>query len=338
MKVTVRYFVISLVLAVLMVGISACTQEEKPQVSGTAVNSVASAVQDKSAEQARQREEHEAELKQPFWALIMGGDTRANTTEGWPEEYGTYELGYSDTMMLAKVWPEENRITLLTIPRDSQVWVDGESLKINDVLKWQGIDASVAKVESVAGIDIKYYFATDFARFVEAVDLIGGVDIVSPIDMHYTGIVKDTTSYDLVQGENHLDGEGALGFARARKVYATDLEACRQIQDRQIIQRIIEAGVASPKEMQSIYSAAVEKFVDTNMAIEDLNFYIDYFSQKDEGISFYSGTSPYDGYIMEDSQKWMIPYDEAVWQELIAKIEEGGDPCEVVPLPDVQPK
>lgn len=296
-------------------------------------------VRDKSddarqAELEKQRLAHEAELKEPFWAVIMGGDARENTIDGKPAEYGTYGLGYSDTLMLLRVWPDEGKITLVTIPRDSRVPTEEEQdTKINEILRKRGIDGAKEFFENLMGIDIKYYFATDFARFVSAIDAIGGVDVISPINMHYTGIVYDETPYDLTEGENHLDGEGALGFARARKVYAYDTDACRQIQDRQIIQRIIEAGSATSDETREIYLKAIDSFVDTNIPADDLAFYASLFASKSGMLEFLSGSMPYSGYVMEDTQQWMVPYDEAVWQEVIRTMEAGEDPNTVVPSP-----
>lgn len=341
MKKRITWIVIAALVIVLggaALSLVAC-QAEQPTASVS--SAPAPEVKDKSddarqAELERQRLAHEAELKEPFWAVITGGDARANTIEGEPAEYGTYGLGYSDTLMLARVWPEEGKITLVTIPRDSRVPTeDGPDTKVNEILRKRGIEGAVEFYENLIGINIKYYFATDFARFVAAIDSIGGVDIISPIDMHYTGIVYDKTPYDLTVGENHLDGEGALGFARARKVYASDLDACRQIQDRQIIQRIIEAGSATSEETRETYLKAVDSFVDTNIPAEDLAFYASLFASKSGTLEFLSGSMPYSGYVMEDTQQWMVPYDEAVWQEVISTVEAGDDPNMVVPSPFV---
>ena len=189
----------------------------------------------------------------------------------------------------------------------------------------------------MAGIDIKYTFTTDFARFVDAIDFFGGVDVVSPINMHYTGIVRSTDPYDLTEGENHLDGEGALGFARARKVYAGYQDACRQIQDRQIIQRIIEAGTAGGEDVRDLYAQATMQFTDNNMYEEDLRFYIDLFAENRGQLSFMSGPTPYEGWLMEEYELWMIPYDQAQWEELFTSVENGEDPTKIVPLPEVAP-
>ena len=274
------------------------------------------------------------ELLEPFWVLIMGGDTRANTLEGSAEEPGTYNLGYSDTMMLAYIVPAENRITLVTIPRDSEAAPIEGYEKINAVLRYGYPEDSVKAVQTMTGIDeIKYYFATDFSRFVNAVDTIGGVDVVAPIDVSFYGVVHTQDSITIPQGENHLDGESALVFSRARKIYANDLDACRQIQDRQVIQNIITAGLAAPEDVRDIYVKAVKDFVDTNMTQEELKFYVDLFAG--QSMTFYSGSMPYEGGLGPDGGEWRAPYDEAVWKEVISTVEAGGDPCDVVPLPYV---
>ena len=63
-----------------------------------------------------------------------------------------------------------------------------------------------------------YLFVED--AFVELVDLVGGVDFDVPMDMDYDDPSQDLYIH-LKKGEQHLDGEQAMGLVRFRKGYAT---------------------------------------------------------------------------------------------------------------------
>ena len=285
------------------------------------------------AELEKARLAHEAELKEPFYVLLMGGDARENTAEGNTAEPG-YNPGRSDTMILTKVWPETGSITMVTIPRDTRATYEGSPIKINDILFRHGPEAAVETVESMAGVDIKYYYVTDFARFIQLIDTIGGVTVNSPGAMNFKDVMTGDRIY-IEEGENNLDGAGALVFTRIRKAFAGNQDACRQIQDRQVVQRVLESvpGMSNTDLLNIL--EGINKNTDTNLPSEDLAFYANYFSKLEDGIYIQQGTFPYEGWLNEDIDMWAVPYDEGKWKEVIAKVEEGGNPADVVQNPEV---
>ena len=64
-------------------------------------------------------------------------------------------------------------------------------------------------------IDINYYFRLNFAGFEQIIDALGGVDVNSDYDFDS----GNTTGYHFNKGENHLNGEQALVFARERYAF-----------------------------------------------------------------------------------------------------------------------
>lgn len=91
----------------------------------------------------------------------------------------------TDTIILANLDTEKNKVTLTSIPRD--LWVpDLESVnkKINgaysqgeDKEKSGGLTLSKAAVKKVTGQNVNYVVVVDFSGFVKAVDLLGGLDV-----------------------------------------------------------------------------------------------------------------------------------------------------------------
>lgn len=99
------------------------------------------------------------------------------------------EPGRSDTIMLARIDPTTYQITLVTVPRDTTVDIDGYANKINEVYRISGIEALAKEVESLTGVKIKYYFDTGFVEFENFINALGGITANVPIDMHLQDIV-----------------------------------------------------------------------------------------------------------------------------------------------------
>lgn len=147
--------------------------------------------------------------------VIIGADDR----EG--------EIGRSDTLMVASLNPALKKMAVLSIPRDLRVDIPGRSKdKVNAAYAYGGPDLTVATVRQLLGQDTDFYMKIDFEGFVQAVDILGGVDITIPdIEGPKTNGTRQGMNYDdnwgnlhikLQPGRQHLDGRQALGFVRYR--------------------------------------------------------------------------------------------------------------------------
>jgi LCP family protein required for cell wall assembly len=92
----------------------------------------------------------------------------------------------TDTIILASLDPKNNKVTLVSIPRD--LWfpdLEGPNKKINGVYadgefknpKKGGLIEAEAAIQKVTGQNIDYGIRLDFSGFVKAVDEVGGLDI-----------------------------------------------------------------------------------------------------------------------------------------------------------------
>lgn len=87
----------------------------------------------------------------------------------------------TDTIMLANINPEENRVTLISIPRD--FYLTSTKSKINKVYSdgqnegEKGILLSRAAVSSITGVRPDYAVVIDFSGFEKLIDLLGGIDV-----------------------------------------------------------------------------------------------------------------------------------------------------------------
>lgn len=266
----------------------------------------------------------------PFYALIVGNDSRDGTFKEGNGSHGADGTQRSDTMMLCRVDPKNAQITLVSIPRDTQTLIDGETVKINEVYNRGGIKGSVAKVEEYTGVNIKYYFDVSFAEFVNLIDALGGVDVNVPVTMTFEEAIEGGQVTEEA-GEQHLDGKHALSFARVRKIFV-NMDSSRQYDDRSIIISLINKVLNDPEQM-ALYTGEFMNIVHTNMDDAELVFYVSKFIENKDKVKFIEGSFPAEGDIDGATQLWLAWYNPDTWRAMMEVIDDGGDPNEVYSPP-----
>jgi len=92
----------------------------------------------------------------------------------------------ADTIMVLSIEPKENKVAMISVPRDLYVTVPGTSdkQKINAVNsygeqkgKGQGLEDMKTVVSEVLGIPIHYAVSINFEGFKQLVDAVGGIEI-----------------------------------------------------------------------------------------------------------------------------------------------------------------
>lgn len=133
-----------------------------------------------------------------------------------------------DTIMIASLDYANQKITLISIPRD----LFYESRKINSIYHYFGMETFVEKISEISGLEIADYLLIDMLVFPDVVDALGGIDFVfeeALIDPFYKTIDdgKEGTLY-YPQGETHLGGVESLRVARSRYTTSDFSRAARQ--------------------------------------------------------------------------------------------------------------
>lgn len=140
----------------------------------------------------------------------------------------------TDVMMVAAFNPTTKSATVVSIPRDSRIDVDGYKTRkangyyaafYNNAIK-EGMKKEAAHAEAKRhmremmseffGIDIKYSAVINFQGFIDVVDALGGVEVDVDMRMKYKSNA-DGTNIDLQKGLQVLDGDQALDFVRYRQ-------------------------------------------------------------------------------------------------------------------------
>ena len=139
----------------------------------------------------------------------------------------------TDSLVIASVDPFSKRASLLSIPRDLYVDVEGFwSMKINAayaVAKTSSYDQSgnlhqaevygmntlADTIEDYIGIPIHYYILLDFIAFESIVDIIDGLQIDVEARLYDPTLLPEVF-LDIYPGEQVLDGRTALAYVRSR--------------------------------------------------------------------------------------------------------------------------
>ena len=143
----------------------------------------------------------------PLNVLVVGVDRRPPGSD--------VEGSRADTIAVVRIDPEQQRVSMLSLPRDLLVTTDdGTSGRINSFTDNGGL---VEVVSSLLGIDINHYIEIDFAGFESLIDLAGGVTV--PFDR----AVRDVnTGFTADPGCNTLSGADALAYVRSRRLEQLD--------------------------------------------------------------------------------------------------------------------
>ncbi|MDQ6840468.1 MAG: LCP family protein [Actinomycetota bacterium] len=148
----------------------------------------------------------------PFTMLVVGSDTRSLADGKVFGATSTSAGQRSDTIILARIVPESRQITLMSIPRDLYVPVQGMGrTRINSAFD-SGPNLLVQTIQNDLGIPINHYVEVNFDSFRQVTDAIGGVRFWFPTAARdpFAGL------YTAKGGCVSLGGGQALAFVRSR--------------------------------------------------------------------------------------------------------------------------
>ncbi len=127
----------------------------------------------------------------------------------------------SDTIIVCRLNLEEGYARMISIPRDTKVKIpDKGTNKINAAFSFGGVELAKETVEDFYNIKIDRTMTINFEIFTEAVDKIGGVDIIWEDEKP---LISKESGLDIKQGVNKLDSVTALSFVRFRDTPTADL-------------------------------------------------------------------------------------------------------------------
>lgn len=190
--------------------------------------------------------------------LLIGTDARK-----------TDPMGNADVMMLCSVDEANERLELLSIPRDTKIRsVQGNATKLNALLQEGGPSYLTAQVSQLLDTPIDDYVVVHFPCVVDVVDALGGIDMTVPKRMYTRTGDKQYGLIDLRPGKQHLDGEQALAFVRFRHDALGDIGRTRR---QQQFFRAVMAELARPQNIARLPGVAAKSYAafDTDISMLD---------------------------------------------------------------------
>lgn len=259
-----------------------------------------------------------AKLNEPFYMMLIGSDIREGQSQAESR---------SDTNILVRVDGSKNQVTMVSIPRDTAIDIDGHGVsKFNNAYTYDGAAGVIREASELCGVEIAHYAEVNFGNLVALVDAVGGVDVeveerIDDTDADGSTGIPGAKRIIIEEGMQHLDGEAALVFARSR-AYA-DGDFTRTENQRKLIQAIVDKVLAMPvTELPGVIEAAAQS-VTTDLSVTDIINLAQQF--QDEGdLVMYSAMVPSVAQYVNGIS--YVFTDTGQLAKMMQVVEEGGDP------------
>ena len=215
-----------------------------------------------------------AKGKEPINILLLGTDNLGEKVTGQEE------MSRADAIYVLNLHPDTGAVKLLSIERDYLVTLPeghGEN-KLATATYFGGPKMCLDAVNQLLGLNITMYAQIDITRIIEAVDVIGGLEVeaeeedLEDVNSFIRGFVEVNEAEYFVKGVNHLNGVETWAFAGARDVSLDSIQSNMLRNKRQ--QRIVKAGLNKLHSMT--FDAALNVIdqiipsVNTNITINEI--------------------------------------------------------------------
>lgn len=261
---------------------------------------------------------YHSNLTEPFYMMLLGSDARA----------GDSSMGArTDTNIVVRVDPMENQLTMVSIPRDTKIDINGSTQKFNAAYSYGGAAGAIRAANELLDIEISHYAEVNFESLMGLVDAVGGVDVYveETIDDNDADLDYRVQHNVIREGEQHLDGQQALTYARSRAF--ADGDFTRTSHQRELIMAIIDKVLKQPITQIPAVIEKASTCVTTDFSIADIIALAQQF--KDEGdLVVYNAMVP--SYTQMIGDVSYVINDSAMTAEMMEVVEAGGDPSEFV--------
>lgn len=185
----------------------------------------------------------------------------------------------ADSIVLMNYSPDAVKLNILSIARDTRVFVNGKPVKINSLMAIGGEQKMIDMVEEITGLNINYYITLNFEGFRKIVDTLGGVRVNVPFNMNYDDPTQNLHIH-LKKGVQVLNGREAEQYVRFRKGNNdnqgySDGDLGRIKAQQEFIKSFIEQklNLKYVSKIDDIYFI-LRKYMRTNIKLGDIRHYI----------------------------------------------------------------
>lgn len=240
--------------------------------------------------------------------------------------------GNSDSMILISINKADDRVTMVSLMRDTYVNIpDVGYKKLNAAYAWGAGPLLCETVTENFKVEVDRYVAVDFTDMMNIIDIIGGVDLdISAkeaevangyiYDMCENNMGIDSSPYMLPSsgGSLHCNGVQAVAYARIRYVGNSDFE--RTERQRTVLTQLMEEVKQMSLAQMTSKMTSILEYVTTNISeaeiwsmVSELPDMLDY--------EFETSRVPYDdmySIIYVNLQDMLVPD----WDDTIEQLHE----------------
>ncbi len=256
----------------------------------------------------------------PFYMLLIGVD-KSEYRDSSGEYGGSYR---TDSMMLARIDPKEKAVTLISVPRDTQVELAGHGTqKINAAYAFGGPSLAVKTVSELAGVPINHYAEIDFDGFQAVVDALGGIEVDVPMEIN-----DDMAGGHVDAGQQPLNGEQALILCRSRHNY-DDIgngDAIRAANQRLVLSAIMKKVMTSDVATITNTVSTLAEYVTTDYSVAGIVGLAQSMIGMDVDNNVYTAQVPTTSTYENDL--WWEVLNESEWEAMMERVKQGLPPTE----------
>lgn len=269
----------------------------------------------------------EVKKDEPVNILVMGVDV------GTLGDSSKDNAQRTDTIILLNYNPKSKAINIISIPRDTLIYMNGKRRKMNEAHAFgvlsgpgNGVRYLTDEVENLLSINVNYYGKVNYNGFIELINAIGGIDMKINNTMKYDDESQDL-HIDFIKGENvHLDGQKAMKFFRWRKNNEFDPKNngdIGRIKNQQLFIGKVLEKIKSPSIITKLNGImqVIPRYTETNMTPSDILYYGFIFANTDKAnikTSMLQGAAEYINKIS------YFVYDENKNSELYETLHPAG--------------
>ena len=253
--------------------------------------------------------------------LVLGVDSNGDDSD-------PFENTRTDTIMIVSLDKASKSANIVSIPRDSKVYVEGHGIdKINSAHALGGIDLTLKTIQNMFGVKIDHYILINYEGLKEVVKVLGTIPVTVDKKLRYT----DRAGHlyiNLEPGKQELDAEQVEQFARFRHDAVGDIG--RMERQRMLVQGIL-TKLQSPESIAKLPEviSVAGKYIKTDMNILDLTRYAGVAKNIDKD-NLVMATLP--GHPSQSSyiSYWILEPDkvQSIIDRLIYRIEDNNPSAE----------
>ncbi|WP_350299147.1 LCP family protein [Peribacillus frigoritolerans] len=235
-----------LFIYLLILILAGCTYAPLPKQNGNA-----------GTEKKLTKEENQESVKT---FLLIGVDTRGE------------EKSRSDAIILAKYFPEQEKLKLASIMRDSYVKIPGNKSgynKINAAYYYGGRELLKKTIQENFGVKVDHVAVIDFQGFVKMVDLLAPEGLAVNVDQE----IIDDMSIQASVGKNVLHGEEILKYVRFRHDDESDFGRVERQQEVMVQLKTAFINQISSFEGMAALPSIIEQglsYLDTDIGLKTI--------------------------------------------------------------------